>query len=166
MTPWIRALGPRAEVLAAREALASGVARLTGVAGPARWLVALLASDAPLVVLVPHDRGFSVWPAIESARLVSGDAGAILIPIRAGDLLGAEGAPLALDALRVVSTDALLRDCGRCPRFADRGPRQLDVGEACPPPNVHDALWPGFVGRKSHGSDCDGARRPPKYPVG
>jgi len=72
--PWVAPLAGDPRLAPARGALAEGrVAELSGLAGPARLLVPLLLTDAPLLVVTPHER--EVEQAALDLRTLAREAG-------------------------------------------------------------------------------------------
>jgi transcription-repair coupling factor (superfamily II helicase) len=72
--PWLAPLAGDARLVSARERLASGgLVELSGLTGPARLLPPLLATDAPLLVVTPHEREVEV--AAEDLRTLAREAG-------------------------------------------------------------------------------------------
>jgi transcription-repair coupling factor (superfamily II helicase) len=71
---WIAPLAGDARVVSAREALWQGrVAELSGLTGPSRLLLPLLATEAPLLVITPHER--AVEEAADDLRALAREAG-------------------------------------------------------------------------------------------
>ena len=72
--PWVAPLAGDPRLAPARGALAEGrVAELSGLAGPARLLVPLLLTDAPLLFVTPHER--EVEQAALDLRTLAREAG-------------------------------------------------------------------------------------------
>ena len=78
--PWVAPLAGDARLASARETLSrGGRAELQGLTGPARLLLPLLLTDAPLLVVTPHER--DVEEAADDLRTLAAEVG------RAGSVL-------------------------------------------------------------------------------
>ena len=72
--PWVAPVAGDARLRPARELLAEGrVVEISGLAGPARLLLPLLLTEAPLLVVTPHER--DVEAAADDLRTLAREAG-------------------------------------------------------------------------------------------
>ncbi len=112
LAPWTADLAARPFVRALRDALARGeVAALSGLVGPARLLTPLLATDLPLLVVVPTER--EVERAADDLRTLARDAGAggLVLPFPAPGPAPFRGLPRHAEASlqRAAALHAALR---------------------------------------------------------